>query len=114
MAFDAHAFAGTYRPPVYIDRSGKTHTGLVLSRFQFLPIEDDARTVFQGTPEEQRAKCERVLAVIFPAMPPDIVAEICDLPAELLDEAMGDFFGCQSRPKPTSGSPAGAATAGSS
>lgn len=114
MAFDARAFAEAYQPPVYTDLSGTTHTGRVLSRFEFLPIEEDARTVFQGTPEEQRTKCQRVLQVIFPTMPPAVIDEICGLPAELLDEAMGHFFACQSRPKPTSGSPAGAAMGGSS
>jgi hypothetical protein len=103
MAFNAQAFRAAYTAPVYTDLAGVPHTGQLLSRFQWLAVQDDATTLDQGTPDEQQAKAQRVLEAFFPGQA-TLVTEILALPSRMFDEAVGDFFGCQRPPQSSSAS----------
>jgi hypothetical protein len=113
MAFDAQAYRAAYQPPTYRAADGTVHTGKLLSRFEYLAIKDDITALDQGTPEEQEAHARKVLEAFLPHSN-GVVTEILHLPAELFDEVLGDFFGCQKRPLPPSASAVPATPAPSS
>lgn len=101
MGFDAKVYTEALRlPEVVID--GKTHTGRLLSAFEYQDALEWSKKVEDATVprEERRSVAVKTFALIFPVA---VAEQLVNLPGEGFWKAWAYFFTSQRPPESASG-----------
>jgi len=101
MGFDAKAYTEALRIPEVVI-GGKTHTGRLLSAFEYQDALEWSKKVEDATVprEERRSVAVKTLALVFPVA---VAEQLADLPGDGFWKAWAYFFTSQRPPAPENG-----------